>query len=217
MEPTRPFRDRAAAGRALAIALGAYRGRPDALVLALPRGGVPVAFEVADALGIELDLVLVRKLGAPGHEELAMGAVAFGGQAFVDRWIVDRLQVSPAVVAATIERERAELRRRERAYRGERPPVVVRDRIVICVDDGLATGASMRAAVAALREEAPARIVVAVPIAAAEIARELQEIADEVIVACTPKDFRAVSMWYDDFTQTGDDEVRALLARARRP
>ena len=215
MDPNRPFRDRAAAGRALATALAAYRGQPKAIVLALPRGGVPVGFEVAKSLGIELDLVLVRKLGAPGHEELAMGAVASGGVAFIDSWIVERLAVSPETVAATIERERAELLRRERAYRGDRPAPVVRDRIVICVDDGLATGASMRAAVGALREGAPARVIVAVPIAAAEIAAELAEIADEVVVARTPSHFRAVSLWYGDFTQTSDDEVRALLTRAR--
>ena len=185
--------------------------------MALPRGGVPVGFEVARALGIELDFVLVRKLGAPGHEELAMGAVASGGLAFVDRWIVERLAVPPETVAATIERERAELHRRERAYRGDRPAPVVRGRIVICVDDGLATGASMRAAVGALREGGPARVIVAVPIAAAEIATELSEIADEVVVARMPAHFRAVSLWYDDFTQISDDEVRALLARAREP
>jgi putative phosphoribosyl transferase len=212
-----PFRDRAAAGRELASHLRKYAGRSDAIVLALPRGGVPVGYEVARELGIALDLVLVRKLGVPGHEELAMGAVASSGAYFIDPRIVERLDITAAEIAAVVERERRELQRRQAAYRDDRPPPEIRGKIVICVDDGLATGASMRVAVAALRQESPARIVVAVPIAAAEVAAELNEIADEVVVARMPANFRAVSLWYEDFRQVGDEEVRELLALPTRP
>ena len=216
MDSGAPFADRAAAGRELAARLRQYAGRSDAIVLAIPRGGVPVAFEIAQALHLPLDVVLVRKLGVPGREELAMGALATSGYAHIDRWLVDRLEITQNQIDSVLERERHELERRERAYRGDRPPPQVHDRIVICVDDGLATGASMRVAVEALREGKPAKIVVAVPVAAAQIAVEMQAFADEVIVARTPRHFRAVSLWYQNFSQTTDAEVRELLELAAR-
>ena len=209
-----PFRDRAAAGRELAGRLRNYAGRQDAIVLALPRGGVPVGFEVARELGIAFDIVLVRKLGVPGREELAMGAMASSGLYFIDQWLVDRLSITPDQIAIVVERERREVARRERVYRGERPPPVIRDKTVICVDDGLATGASMRVAVAALREGGPERIIVAAPVAAPQVAADLAEVADEIIIARMPPHFRAVSLWYENFSQTTDEEVRELLARA---
>jgi predicted phosphoribosyltransferase len=215
MLPRRPFRDRADAGRRLATRLEHYTNRPDAIVLALPRGGVPVGFEVASALHLPLDAVLVRKLGVPGHEELAMGAVTTGGIAFVDRGIVERLEITDEQVEKVIALESAELLRRELAYRDELPPADLEGKIVICVDDGLATGASMRTAVAALRRSHPARVVVAVPVASADIAEEMRTVADEVVVDELPENFRAVSVWYEDFSQTGDQEVRDLLKRSR--
>lgn len=210
-----PFRNRAAAGRELASRLAGDARDRSAIVLALPRGGVPVGYEIARELKIPLDVVPVRKLGVPGREELAMGAVATSGAFFIDQWLVERLSITRAQIEEVIERERTELARRERAYRGERPPPDLRDRTAICVDDGLATGASMRAAVAAVREGKPARVVVAVPVAAPPIAEALRNIADAVVVARLPANLRAVSAWYDDFSQTTDDEVRDLLARAR--
>jgi len=209
-----PFRDRHDAGRQLAGLLGAYAGRPDVLVLALPRGGVPVGYEVARALQAPLDVFLVRKLGVPGREELAMGAIATGGVRVPNPDVLATLRIPPRVLEAITRREREELERRERLYRDDRPAPDVRDRVVILVDDGLATGSTMRAAVAALRQQGPARIVVAVPVGAAETCAALQGEADEVICAQTPEPFRAVGLWYEDFTQTDDDEVRALLARA---
>lgn len=214
MDSGAPFADRAAAGRELAARLRQYAGRKDAIVLAIPRGGVPVAFEIARALALPLDIVLVRKLGVPGREELAMGALATTGYAHLDRRLVERLEITQAEIDAAIARERRELERRERAYRGDRPAPQLRDRIVICVDDGLATGASMRVAIEALRESKPAKIVVAVPVAAAQIALEMRAFADEVIVARTPQRFRAVSLWYQNFSQTTDAEVRELLSLA---
>ena len=208
-----PFCDRREAGRSLAKRMTAYGGDPAVLVLAIPRGGVPVGFEVARELGLALDVVLVRKLGVPGREELAMGAVASAG-IFVDRWMLRRLDITESEVEAVIERERHELGRRERAYREDRAPPMVGGKIVICVDDGLATGASMRVAVTALRSAQPAKIVVAVPVAAAEVAADLRGVADEVVVARLPSNFRAVSLWYRDFAQTTDDEVRNLLRAA---
>lgn len=208
------FADRAAAGRELAELLRQYAGRNDAVVLALPRGGVPVAYEVARQLRLQLDVVLVRKLGVPGREELAMGAIATPGYTYLDRWLLNRLEISQDEVDTVVARERRELERREHAYRDDRPPPVVRDRIVICVDDGLATGATMRAAVGALRAGHPAKIVVAVPVASASIAAELRKVADEVVAARLPETFRAVSLWYENFSQTSDAEVRELLARA---
>ena len=196
------FADRRQAGRILAEQLATYAGRADVIVLGLPRGGVPVAFEVARALGVPLDVFLVRKLGAPGHEELAMGAIASGDVVVVNDEVVRALKISPEEVAAEVENEREELVRRETIYRDGRPALDVRGKTVILVDDGLATGSTMRAAVTALRQQQPARIVVAVPVGAASTCAEFQEIADECVCAIAPEDFRAVGMWYDDFAQT---------------
>ena len=209
-----PFRDRRDAGRALADKLTAYVGRSDVLVLALPRGGVPVAFEVARALRAPLDVLIVRKLGVPGHEELAMGAVATGGVRVLNDVVVRGFGIDPDVIDSVATWERREIARRERLYRGERPAPEVRGRTVILVDDGLATGASMLAAVEALREQAPARLVVAVPTAAHETCEILRREVDDVICATTPEPFQAVGFWYEDFTQTTDEEVRDLLVRA---
>jgi predicted phosphoribosyltransferase len=214
MQPQR-FRDRTDAGRQLAEKLAAYANRGDVLVLALPRGGVPVAFEVARALGAPLEVFVVRKLGVPGHEELAMGAVATGGVRVLNDEIVRGLIIREDEVDAVVRRELQEVSRRERLYRGDRPPPDVDGRTVILVDDGLATGATMRAAVKALRGRQPARIVVAVPIASPDTCEALKAEADEVVCAMTPEPFFAVGHWYDDFTQTTDDEVRALFGAAR--
>jgi predicted phosphoribosyltransferase len=212
----RQFRDRRDAGQALAEQLAPYAGRPDVLILALPRGGVPVAYEVARALGAPLDVFLVRKLGLPGHEELAMGAVATGGVRVLNDDIVRGLGVPPPVIEAVAAWEQEELTRRERLYRGDRPPPDARGRTVILVDDGLATGATMRAALAALHRQQPARLVVAVPTAAPETCDEMRAEADDVVCATTPEPFHSVGLWYEDFSQTTDDEVRELLERARR-
>ena len=206
------FRNRREAGRLLAEKLAAYANRPDVLVLALPRGGVPVAYEVANALGAPLDVFIVRKLGVPGYEELAMGAVATGGVRVLNDQIVDRLGIPDHLIDAVAAREQQELSRRERLYRGGRPPPEVRDRTVILVDDGLATGATMHAAIRALRQQRPARIVVAVPTASPETCEEMRAEVDDVICAITPEPFEAVGLWYQDFTQTTDEEVRDLLA-----
>jgi predicted phosphoribosyltransferase len=184
------------------------------VVLALPRGGVPVAFEVARALHAPLDVFLVRKLGVPGHEELAMGALATGGVRVLNDDVVHALDIPEEAIAAVAAEEGQELARRERLYRGNRSAPAVRGRTVILVDDGLATGSSMRAAVAALRRQGPARLVVAVPVGAPETCAEFQDVADEVVCARTPEPFYAVGLWYDDFTQTTDEEVRDLLERA---
>jgi putative phosphoribosyl transferase len=210
------FRDRAEAGRRLAGKLMAYANRPDILVLALPRGGVPVAAEVARALNAPMDVFLVRKLGLPGQEELAMGAVATGGVRVLNESLVRMLGVSGAVIEAVAAREEQELGRRERLYRGERPPPDVRGRTVILVDDGLATGASMLAAIRALRQQQPDRIVVAVPTAAPETCEALKAEVDDVICAVTPEPFYSVGLWYENFSQTSDDEVRTLLAQTFR-
>jgi predicted phosphoribosyltransferase len=205
------FHNRADAGRRLAEKLAAYANRPGVLVLALPRGGVPVGGEVARALGAPLDVFLVRKLGVPGYEELAMGAVATGGIRVLNDEIVDGLGISDDVIDAVAAREQQELARRERLYRDDRPPPDVAGRTVILVDDGLATGATMRAAVQALRQRQPARIVVAVPTASPDTCEALKTEADDVICAMTPEPFLAVGHWYEDFRQTTDDEVRDLL------
>ncbi len=192
--------------------LADYAGRGDVLVLALPRGGVPVAFEVARALEAPLDVFLVRKLGVPGREELAMGAIATAGVRLLNDEVVQRLRIPARVIDRVAAVERAELERREREYRDDRPPPEVAGRTVILVDDGLATGASMRAAVVALRRRHPARIVVAVPIASPATCEEFRDLVDEVVCAQTPEPFHAVGLWYDDFSQTTDDQIRALLA-----
>jgi predicted phosphoribosyltransferase len=208
------YQDRRDAGRQLAELLAAYANDPNVLVLALPRGGVPVAYEVAATLHAPLDLFLVRKLGVPGHEELAMGAIASGGVRVRNDEVVRIFGITDDLLAAATEREEEELARRERAYRGPRPAPDVSGRTVILVDDGLATGSTMRAAVAALREQKPARIVVAVPVAASSTCDELKAEVDDLICASTPEPFRAVGLWYQDFSQTTDDEIRELLAQA---
>lgn len=208
------FEDRLHAGRVLAERLAHLQGHEGLLVLALPRGGVPVAFEVARALHAELDVFIVRKLGYPGHEEYAMGAIASGGVRVMNA--DPGIAVSQREIESVVLREQAELVRRERLYRGERPPVEVAGRTVIVVDDGLATGATMRAAVAAIRKQGPGRLIVAVPVGARETCAVLAREADEVVCAETPSPFRAVGLWYRDFPQTTDDEVRTLLEEARR-
>lgn len=209
------FRDRIDAGRRLAERLAHYADRPDVVVLALPRGGVPVAAEVARALNAPLDVFLVRKLGFPGQEELAMGAIASGGSRVLNTSLLRRLHVPSETVDAVASREMRELDRRERAYRGDRPPSSVRGKAVILVDDGLATGATMHAAAAALRAQLPARVVVAVPVGAPSSCEEFGDVVDEVVCAETPEPFMAVGQWYDDFSQTSDDEVRLLLEQSR--
>jgi predicted phosphoribosyltransferase len=213
MKP-RFFRDRREAGRLVAAKLTAYANRPDVLVLGLPRGGVPVAYEVARALGAPLDIFLVRKLGVPGYEELAMGAIATGGVRVLNDQLVGGLRIPDYIVDEVAASEQQELARRERLYRGDRPAPDVRGRTVILVDDGLATGATMLAAVKALRQQQPARIVVAVPTAAPETCEQLRAEVDDIICAITPEPFHAVGLWYEDFSQTTDEEVRDLLARS---
>jgi putative phosphoribosyl transferase len=211
-----PFRNRTEAGRVLAQELRAYANRDDVIVLALPRGGVPVAFEVAHALHAPLDVFVVRKLGVPGHEELAMGAIASGGVLVIEPSVVEDLSIPMEVVLDVAAREEQERLRREREYRGDRPGPEVRGRTVILVDDGLATGSTMRAAVAALRKLQPPKIVVAVPVAVRSTCEELAEEVNEVVCARTPEPFYGVGEWYADFSQTTDEEVRDLLARAER-
>jgi putative phosphoribosyl transferase len=212
----RRFRDRAEAGRVLAQKLERYHGDPNAIVLALPRGGVPVGFELAHALAVPLDVFVVRKLGAPGQEELAIGAIASGGTRVLNERVVREFALDEEMIARAAAAEQTELVRRERAYRGDRGPVEVEGRIVIVVDDGLATGATMRAAALALRARDPERLVVAVPVAAEQTCAELRDDVDEVVCTLTPEPFLAVGLWYDDFSQTTDDEVRQLLERAGR-
>jgi putative phosphoribosyl transferase len=214
-----PLQNRVQAGRALGAALAAYRGRRDMLVLALPRGGVPVACEVADALGAEVDLLIVRKLGTPGQEELAMGAIASGGVRVLNRDVIEPLRIPEHVIAEAERRELQEIERREAAYRGQRPRPAVAGQCVILVDDGVATGATMRAGIAALRQAKPSRIVVAVPVAPPDTVELLQGEADEVVCLATPEPFRAIGCWYVEFPQLTDEEVRARLAVswARQP
>lgn len=213
---TLPFADRTEAGQRLAKALSAYAGRQDLLVLALPRGGVPVAWEVAQALGAELDLMIVRKLGVPWQPELALGAIASGGARVLNQDVVSTLGLSEQAIEEIARKEAQELARRERAYRGERPFPEVYGRTVILVDDGLATGATMRAAVAALKQLQPTAIVVAVPVAPPDTVAKLREEVDEVVCLATPENFYAVGQWYVDFSQISDEEVRKLLAKAWR-
>ena len=208
------FRDRQDAGRHLAAALGSYAGRDDVLILALPRGGVPVGYEVARALGAPLDVMQVRKLGVPGHEELAMGAIASGGVRILSEGVVETLGIPERVIATVAAAEEQELDRRERVYREGRPFPEVRGRTVILVDDGLATGSTMRAAAAALRAHGAGRLVAAVPVAPRESCDVLRDLVDEVICAVTPEPFLAVGEWYEDFTQTSDADVQDLLRRA---
>ena len=208
------FRNRQDAGQRLAARLKNYAGRSDVLVLALPRGGVPVAFEVAQQLKAPLDVFLVRKLGVPGHEELAMGAIASGDTRVINEDVVRYLQIPGEVIDAVAAEEQRELERREREYRDGKPAPQVKDRVVILIDDGLATGSTMRAAAAALRKQNPSRIVVAVPVAPAETCEEFRKEVDEVVCAATPEPFQGVGLWYDNFSQTSDEEVRQLLNRA---
>jgi predicted phosphoribosyltransferase len=209
-----PFRDRTEAGRLLAQKLREYANRDDVVVLALPRGGVPVAYEVANTLNVPLDIFLVRKLGLPGNEELAMGAIASGGVRVLNEEVVRALNIPDEIVDEVAEKEERELERREREYRGGRPPVDVRGRTAILIDDGLATGSSMRAAALALRNNQPAQIVVAVPVGAPSTCAEFESEVDKVVCAVTPEPFWGVGQWYRDFSQTSDEEVRDLLRRA---
>jgi len=209
-----PVKNRKAAGLALAEALREYKGRDDVIVLGLPRGGVPVAVEVAKALGAELDLMLVRKLGTPGQRELAMGAIASGGSRVMNQDVVHTLNISEDDISQVEESERKELQRREQAYRGKRPWPELANRCVILVDDGLATGATMRAAVDAVRQDGPAHLVVAVPVAPSDTIEMLRKRVDNVVCLAEPAYFRAIGLWYVDFSQVSDDEVRHILTRA---
>jgi len=207
----RPFANRREAGAELALKLRTYAGRDDVVVLALPRGGVPVAFEVAEALDAPLDIFLVRKLGMPGHRELAMGAIASGGVRVLNEDVVRAYGIPAHAIDAVAREEEAELVRREREYRRGNPPPALAGKTVILVDDGLATGSTMRAAVEAVRQHGPARVVVAVPVGARSTCDEFADVTDETVCARTPEPFLAVGQWYEDFSQTTDEEVRALL------
>ena len=208
------FRDRREAGRLLGERLSAYAGRDDVVVLALPRGGVPVGYEVARSLGAVLDVFVVRKLGVPGHEELALGAVASGVVRVLNDDVVAALGLSEGEIESIAERELAELERQEHAYRGDRPPLALQGKVAILVDDGLATGATMRAAVLAVHGFEPQSVVVAVPVAAEQTCDEFRGEVDEVVCVYTPEEFYAVGLWYEDFEQTSDEEVRELLQEA---
>ncbi len=210
------YRDRSEAGRILSTKLMAYAGQPGVLVLALPRGGVPVAYEVARALQAPLDVFIVRKLGVPGQEELALGAIATGGVRVLNNEVVQALQIPESVIDAVTQQEQRELMRREQLYRDGHAPAEVRGRTVILIDDGLATGATMRAAVQALRRRQPARLVVAVPVAAPPVCQEFRELVADIICAYTPEPFFGVGRWYEDFSQTTDTEVHDLLARSQQ-
>jgi predicted phosphoribosyltransferase len=209
--PPRPFRDRFEAGRVLASSLSRYANRPDVIVLGLPRGGVAVAYEVARALHLPLDVFIVRKLGVPGQEELAMGAIASGGVRVLNQAVIRALGLSQAQIDEVIQREEQELRRREQQFRGDRPPLDLRGKTVIVVDDGLATGATMWAAITAVRQQQPAKIVMAVPVADPSGCESFRQIADEVVCAITAEPLHAVGLWYKEFPQMTDEEVRALL------
>jgi putative phosphoribosyl transferase len=206
------FQNRTDAGKKLAQALKAYANRADVIVLGLPRGGVPVAYEVAKALNAPLDICIVRKLGVPGHKELAMGAIASGGVRVLNYNVLGWLHISGKTIDEVAERELHELQRRDRAYRGDRPQPQITDRTVILVDDGLATGSTMRAAIAVLRAQQPKEIIVAVPVAPADVCQEFRAEVDRVICLKTPEPFYAIGLWYDNFAQTTDEEVCTLLA-----
>jgi len=214
MDDYQAFIDRRDAGRVLASRLPKYRGRDDVVVLALPRGGVPVAYEVASALGVPMDVFLVRKLGTPGHRELAMGAIASGGVRVLNEDVVQWYGISDSAIERIAREEQEELERRERAYRGNRPAPDLTAKIVILIDDGLATGSTMRAAAQAMRAHRPARVVIAVPVGAPQTCAELAAVADEVICARMPEPFSAVGQWYLNFDQIDDDEVRELLQKS---
>ena len=216
-KPRLPFRDRRAAGRAVAARLAGYAGREDVVILALPRGGVPLGFEIATALQLPLDILLVRKLGVPGHEELAMGAIASGGIEVFNRSLIDSLGISGEQIETVRRREQRELERREQAYRGDWPRPELREHTVILVDDGVATGATMRAAVAALGEAGLAKLVVAIPTASRDACDELRQQVDDLVCLAVPEPYIAVGAWYRTFAQTSDREVRELLARAALP
>lgn len=207
----RRFASRREAGAELASRLRKYKGRGDVVVLALPRGGAPVAFEVAEALDAPLDVFLVRKLGMPGHRELAMGAIASGGVRVLNQDVIDAYRIPQRAIDAVAREEEAELTRREREYREGNPAPTLEGRTVILVDDGLATGSTMKAAVQAVRQHRPARVIVAVPVGASSTCDEFSDVTDETICARTPEPFLTVGQWYDDFSQTSDEEVRALL------
>jgi predicted phosphoribosyltransferase len=209
-----PFRDRTEAGRLLAEKLKPYTNRPDVVVLALPRGGVPVGFEIAKALHAALDVMVVRKLGTPGQEELAMGAITSGGIRVLNQSIVDALGIPESVIESVAAREQQELERRERLYRGSRSAPEIRDRVVILVDDGIATGATMRAAIDALKKQHPARLIVAVPVAPRSTVKELQAEGDEVVSVRPLEPFGAIGAWYQNFAQVSSEEVCKLLEQA---
>jgi putative phosphoribosyl transferase len=216
MKANTAYRDRRHAGQVLAQRLGDFKDRgADVIVLALPRGGVPVAFEVARALHASLDVFIVRKLGVPGREEYAMGAIASGGVCVLNHEVVDWLGISQAAIDTVMQAERLELARREHLYRQTTPVPSLHARTVLLIDDGLATGSTMRAAIRACRQQQPRLLVAAIPVADADVCESLRNEADEVVCASTPEPFQAVGRWYEDFTQTSDDEVRALLAAAR--
>ena len=210
------FQDRTDAGRQLATQLASYSRHPNLLVLALPRGGVPVAFEVARALRAPLDVFLVRKLGVPGHEELAMGAVATGGIRVLNEDVVNSLRIPPEAIDRAVSAEQRELDRREREYRDARPAPAVRDHTVILVDDGLATGSTMRAAIKALQQQGPEALVVGVPVASPDVCEQFRSEVSDIVCVATPEPFYAVGYWYQDFAQTTDEEVRDLLSKAEQ-
>jgi len=213
----RRFRNRKEAGQLLALELADYADRKDCVVLALPRGGVPVAHEISHALRIPLDILVVRKLGVPGHEELAMGAIASGGIRIINPHTLSALGISSGAVAEVERRELMEMERRERLYRGNKGPLEVREKSVILVDDGIATGATIRAAIASLRQRGARRIVVASPVAPESVVISLSNVAEEIVCVLKPKDFGGVGWWYEDFSQTSDEEVRHILNLESEP
>jgi putative phosphoribosyl transferase len=210
------FRNRTDAGRILAGKLKQYANHPDVIVIALPRGGVPVGFEISRALNVPLDIMIVRKLGVPGHEELAMGAIASGGSRILNRNVIESLQIPPDAIEAVEKREALELMRRERAYRGNRATFPVAGHTLILVDDGIATGSTMRVAIAALREQKAGRIVVATPVAPPTVRWEMEALVDDFVALITPEDFFGVGQWYEDFTQTDDDTVQEMLRMGQK-